>query len=296
MSSSDVKKHEKTSMDSDASLETKNHETYGSVRSSSGDPVVIDIQPFLIPLSIVIAGFFIAVGLYFGLSSQESSAATNTPLVAESPTNNTPTQQAATPTQQQQAQNQLPDAVLTSIDDDPYIGNRDTAKVAIIEFSDYQCPYCRLHAQNNVAGLKEKYVDSGEAIIVYRDYVAVSSHNPVATYQGVAAECVQEYAGNEAYFEYHDEVFNQNPTTQGQLAALAEDYGLDEATFNECFNSDEMHNEFNADNAAARAAGLNGTPAFVVGRLYEDGTVEGLPFSGYAQNLAYFDQLIGQYL
>lgn len=255
--------------------------------------ITIDIQPFLMPLSIVVAGLFIGLGMFFGLKSDDDGQAANlSPNSQQNSRDVTGTTQTPIETPAETGNQPVTDIVTTSIDDDPILGNRQTAKIAIVEFSDYQCGYCGLHFKNNFEALKQKYVDTGQAIIVYRDYIAVDSHNPVATDQAVAAECVQEYAGDEAYYKFHDLVFNNNPQTQTQLSSYAASLGVGKEEFSQCFNDPTFKNEVRADQAAAITAGLRGTPGFVVGKLYEDGTVEGYKVSGYSPDPAYFDQYI----
>ena len=87
------------------------------------------------------------------------------------------------------------------IDDDPILGDKDKAKVAIVEFSDFECPFCQKFHKETFNQLIEDYVDSGKAIYVYRDF-PLSFHEPKASEAASAANCVQEVAGDEKYFEF----------------------------------------------------------------------------------------------
>lgn len=95
-----------------------------------------------------------------------------------------------------------------SLDDDPVLGNKN-AEVAIIEFSDYECPFCQRHFNQTYPSLKKDYIDSGKVKLVYRDFIAVPSHNPAANIEAVAANCVKDQKGDEAYFKFHDEIFTK---------------------------------------------------------------------------------------
>jgi len=88
-----------------------------------------------------------------------------------------------------------------SIDDDPYLGDKDKVKVALVEFSDFECPFCQRFHGDTFDQIISDYVDSGEIIYVYRDF-PLSFHEPKASEAASAANCVQKVAGNEKYFEF----------------------------------------------------------------------------------------------
>lgn len=92
-----------------------------------------------------------------------------------------------------------------SIDDDPYIGG-DNAEVVVVEFSDFECPYCKQFHETTFDQLKENYIDNNKIGFVFRDF-PLSFHDPVATEYAVAANCVYELEGDEKYFEFNSAVF-----------------------------------------------------------------------------------------
>ena len=194
---------------------------------------------------------------------------------------NAGTQVPTNPTQQ-------PGKVSASIDDDPFIGSAD-APVTIIEFSDYQCPFCRKFWLETLPSLKSEYIDTGKVKFVYRDFPLVSLH-PMAVPTAEAAECVRDVAGNdEAYFEYHDKLFGEQNIldsgsltgpvrstvtyTNNDLKKWAQEIGYD---IENCFDSKKFRSEVQKDIADAQAAGGTGTPYFVI--LGKDG--KGTPLSG----------------
>lgn len=95
-----------------------------------------------------------------------------------------------------------------SFDDDPIKGNKD-AKVGMIEFSDYECPFCKRHFTQTYPQVAKEYIDTGILKFSFRDYIAVPGHNPVATQAAVAANCAREQGGDEAYFKFHDAYFTR---------------------------------------------------------------------------------------
>src|SRR3989344_6683922 len=94
--------------------------------------------------------------------------------------------------------------VSASEDDDAVLGNED-APVTIIEFSDYQCPFCRKFWTETLGQIKSEYIDTGKVKLVFRDF-PLSSLHPQAQASAEAAECVKEKGGDEAYFKMHDKM------------------------------------------------------------------------------------------
>lgn len=259
-------------------------------KASSDDVVTIDVQPFLTPISILLGAIIISVSLLVGLNGVDgvSSGSSNTNTSTGTTTDNTDTADNG---------EEFPE-VSTSIDDDPYIGNKDTAKIAIVEYSDYECPFCKRHFEQVYPQLKKEYIDTGKAILVFRDY-PLPFHDPNATDQAMAAECVQELNGNGKYFEFHDLVFKTTTSNKGlakdRLYGMAESIGVDKGKFTECLDSGRYAEEVKKDVADGQEAGIGGTPGFVVGTLKSDGTVDGKRIDG-AYPLTSFQSIINEYL
>ncbi|MEK6885163.1 MAG: DsbA family protein, partial [Nanoarchaeota archaeon] len=93
------------------------------------------------------------------------------------------------------------------VDDDAVLGDKD-AKVTIIEFSDYQCPFCRKFWTETYSQIKSEYIDTGKVKIVFRDFPLTGIH-PAAQKSAEAAECVREKGGDSAYWKYHDKMFSE---------------------------------------------------------------------------------------
>jgi len=92
-----------------------------------------------------------------------------------------------------------------SLDDDAVLGDAN-APVTMVEFSDYECPFCKRHFQDAHKQLVENYVNTGKLKIVFRD-LPLSFHDPKATEEAVAANCAREQGGDDAYFKFHDAIF-----------------------------------------------------------------------------------------
>jgi protein-disulfide isomerase len=158
-------------------------------------------------------------------------------------------------------------------DDDALKGNPD-AKVTIVEFSYFECPYCERFYSGAYPEIIEKYVDTGKVNFVYRDY-PLNFHKD-AQKAAEAAECAGEQ-GN--YYAMHDKLFeNQSAMGVASLKQYAAEIGLDTTKFNTCLDSGAMASEVQADFAAGQALGVSGTPSF-----YINGTklVGSQPFSEF---------------
>jgi len=144
-----------------------------------------------------------------------------------------------------------------SVDDDPSIGPAD-APITIIEFSDYQCPYCQSWYQQVYEQLLASYPH--QIRFVYRD-LPLPMH-PEALPAAEAADCAGEQG---SYWKYHDALFDQQYGL-GRDAYLhyAADLGLDVQAFTDCLDSQRYKDEVQGDARDAAKAGLSGTPSFVI--------------------------------
>lgn len=150
-----------------------------------------------------------------------------------------------------------------SEDNDPFIGDIN-APITIIEFSDYQCPFCQRFWSETLPLLKEEYIDTGKAKLVYRDY-PIPSHSQ-AQISAEAAECVRAQSDDATYFEYHDVLFaNQGQLGRDNLIAWADDLGYD---IESCLDNGDFAGEVNADFIAG---GQLGTPTFFINGVKIEG-------------------------
>jgi len=99
--------------------------------------------------------------------------------------------------------------VEVSVDDDPALGNKK-APVTVIEFSDFECPFCRSFWRDTLSLIKSTYIDTGKVRFVYRDFPL--SFHPGAQVAAEAAECAEDQG---KYWEMHDKIF-QEQDKQGQ--------------------------------------------------------------------------------
>lgn len=179
---------------------------------------------------------------------------------------------------------QLPAKVSASADDDPFRGDAD-APVTVIEFSDYECPFCKRHADQTVPSIMRDYVNTGKVQYVFRDFtptLANPSYHPNAIFAAMAAECVGAQGGNEAYWQMHDAIFeNQGANSPEELKGYAQELGYD---IDDCLDSEEMKSEVEGDFADGQQYGIRGTPGFLIGSDGEYRMLSGAcPYSAFQQ-------------
>jgi protein-disulfide isomerase len=181
--------------------------------------------------------------------------------------------------------------VRTSVADAPMLGRAD-APVTLVEFSDYQCPFCQRFFATTLPALKKDYVDTGKVRYVFRDFPLDQIH-PLARKAAEAAHCAGEQG---KYWEMHDVLFqNQRALAPLQLAEHARTVGVDGAKFEECLASGRQAARVERGLTDGAAVGVQGTPTFVVGKTKAGDVVEGTPIRG-AQPLETFRRIIDQAL
>jgi protein-disulfide isomerase len=181
--------------------------------------------------------------------------------------------------------------VRTSVADAPSLGRAD-APVTLVEFSDYQCPFCGRFFATTLQALKKDYVETGKLRYVLRDYPLDQLH-PNARKAAEAAHCAGEQG---KYWEMHDVLFqNQRALAPPQLAEYARAVGVAGAAFEQCVSSGRYAPQIERGLTDGAAAGVQGTPGFVIGRTTAADTVEGTPIRG-AQPVETFRRIIEQWL
>jgi len=226
------------------------------------------------PAAIVVGFALIAAAIYFG----GAKAPTGT-----GGTTNTPSLPFASPGDTAGASDGS--IVQVTAGDLPTLGDPN-AKVLMVEWGDYQCPFCERFFQQVEPTLREQYIKTGKVRFAFRDFQFLGQESTDA---GIAARCANEQG---KFWEYHDKLFkeqkgeNQGTFAKANLKKFAVDLGLDTAKFNICLDSDKYKDAVEKDAAAGRDAGVSGTPTtFINGRV-----VNG------AQPLANFTKIIDEEL
>src|SRR3989344_5171331 len=204
----------------------------------------LDVGKLILPGSIVLAAVLISGTLFF--TSYRNNPGSQLGLAG-----NNPGEQKK---------------VEVSVDDDPMLGDK-SAPVTIVEFSDFQCPFCRTFWKNTLPLIKSNYIDTGKVRFVYRDY-PLSFHES-AQAAAEAAECAEDQG---KYWQMHDKLFSEQEkegqgTIQFSTADIknwAAEIGLNAGSFNECLSSRKHRGEVEKDFSDGSAAGVSGTPAFFI--------------------------------
>ncbi len=239
--------------------------------------VVINLDTFAIPLAIVIAGVIIALGIFFANRNKTTADTTN---------NNNDTTTAT-------GEDTFADAS-TNIGTGAVLGNKDTAKVAVVMYSDYQCPYCQKFEEETLSEIRTNYVDSGDVIFVFRNF-PLDFHGDITYQSAYAGECVYDQLGAEKLAEFHSQAYLAESIEA--VNTIAKSLGVNESEYNTCLSTQEFKSRVDADFTAGQDAGVSGTPGFVVGTLDADGNVTGKLIEGaypYDSFKAVIDEMLAK--
>ena len=170
-----------------------------------------------------------------------------------------------------------------SIDDDPIMGKAD-APVTIIEFSSFECPFCKKFFNETLPQLKEEYIATGNVRFVYRDFT-LPTQEPAATKEAVAASCARKQGGDFTYFAYHDFIFRLTESGgkgiwEEKYQKIASDIGLNIELFQYCLSDQPLVEEVKIDTTDGMNAGVYGTPTFIIGKTSMGKNVSGVFLNG----------------
>lgn len=225
-----------------------------------------------VPAAIIVAGLLIAASVLFVGSGGTASlfrGTSGTPGPQVSPT----------------VSNAPIDTSKLEDGEDPVLGNAN-AKVTIVEFSDFQCPYCRSFYNDSFGLIKKTYIDTGKVRLVFRDFPLTQIH-PASRPSALAGACAEEQG---KFWQFHDAMFAQQDKKDpsggtvsfgvSDIKSWMNGIGLDMATFNRCLDSQKYAGEVDRDIADGTALGVSGTPSFFI-----NGTllVGAQPFSVFQQ-------------
>ena len=149
----------------------------------------------------------------------------------------------------------------------PSVGN-STARVAVVEFADYECPFCSRHASEVLQPLQDEFVRNGKIRYAFANFPLPNHTN--ARFLASAAIC----AGDQGqYWRMHDELFKASPKTREAVVATASRLHLNTDTFQTCLNSPEVVQRLDRDLKQAEIVGVRGTPTFAIGLIDANGRV-----------------------
>lgn len=234
-------------------------------------------QNIFIPLAIIIGFAMIAAAIFFSGNNNNSSSQKINDTAPEG---------------QQQMQGDLSN--INPITADDHILGDPNAKIVLVEYSDYDCPFCK-NFQETMKRIIEEYGVESQVSWVYRHFPIEGLH-PNADYIAEASECAAEIGGNEAFWKFSDLVFGERdtnePTNIVRLDEFAESAGVNLSEFKECLDSGRMAGKVQEDLDNAAAIGANGTPFTVIMVGDQLGTINGA--QPYSVVKGIIDNLLGQ--
>lgn len=166
-------------------------------------------------------------------------------------------------------QSPAPQAVDLSIDiaNVPHMGASD-AQVAVVEFSDFECPYCGRHFASTLPRIVDDYVKTGKVLYVIRDFPIAQLH-PHAQKAAEAGRCAADQG---KFWPMHDMLFsNQEHLEAADLLSYAPLIGLDKNLFQRCLESGAHTQDVHQAIKYGVSLGVNATPTFFIGRVDKDG-------------------------
>lgn len=147
--------------------------------------------------------------------------------------------------------------------DSPRIGNRG-AKVTMVEFEDFQCPFCRKFEEDIFPSIKKEYIDTGRVLFIHEDLAFLGPESNIAA---EAAHCANEQGKFWEYraYLYHNQAReNSSSLTDNKLKAIAGTLGLNTDGFNACYDSHKYKSIVTSQTEFAGSYGITATPTFVI--------------------------------
>jgi protein-disulfide isomerase len=175
--------------------------------------------------------------------------------------------------------------LIPEVSDGEHIRGATDPEIYLIEYSDFECPYCkRFHPTAQQA--LEEYGD--KMAWVYRQFPLVQLHKQ-APQEAQASECVADLGGNDAFWKFADLIYEETPSNDGldldKLPDYAAQAGVDKSAFEDCLDSGKFEDKVNQQEQGGIKAGVNGTPgSFIVNKKGEAWFVPGaLPYENLKQ-------------
>jgi len=166
-----------------------------------------------------------------------------------------------------------------------------SAPIVVVEFSDFECPYCRHFSNRVLPDIRREFIDSGKIQLAFRPLPLPIHENARAIYE--AAEC---HGRQGRFWEMHDQLFMRSPAAGGEaLGDLAVKVGIDVGAFDKC-RAAGTGSLIDSDIQLAQRLQINGTPTFLVGRRGKGGTLRTVEVLQGARPLSAFREVVERVL
>ena len=209
----------------------------------------MDKTSFYKYLSVILGVLFVISLFTSGFGIKLNKGTSNDDIIIKQPSNGQPSTESI---------------IEVSLDDDSVLGN-ENAPIVLIEFSDYQCPFCGRWFDQTLPSVEEQYIKTGKVKLVYRDF-PLDFHQQAQS-AAEASECADEQG---KFREMHDEIFeNQDDWSVRGIEAFKEyssTIGLNTQDFNSCLDSGKYTEEVKNDLNDGQSYAVSGTPTFFIAR------------------------------
>ncbi len=214
-------------------------------------------EKLIIPISIIIAGAIIGGAIYLSGTNNKSADVNPGPVAPA------------------EIQSKKVDPASDRID------GSATAEIFVIEYSDMECPFCKRYHDGPLQQLKDVYAEDSRVAFVFRhfplDEPYTQALHPTATEAHIAAECVAKLGGNDAFFDFIDDMFASDDSTDlSLLEGRATAVGVDATAFNTCYNNQDTESIVAAAFQEGVDAGVQGTPTVYI-QTQDGKTFPGVP-------------------
>jgi len=165
------------------------------------------------------------------------------------------------------------------------------ARLAIVEVTDYQCPYCKAHYLETLGGLRERYIDNGQVQYFVLDY-PLPGHD-LAMQAALAAACADRRG---KFWSFHDQLFERDSFRDtSEITAVADILGIRDEGFQDCLDDWRILAQLERRRSQALGLGVKGTPTFFIGRLDRNRLVSTVTMLAGRRTLADFTRVLDRY-
>jgi len=163
----------------------------------------------------------------------------------------------------------------TSIESEPVLGDLGSATIAIVGYSDINCPFCQRFFNETLPQIEDEYIANNTVVFIHKDYPSVGGADSENVH--AIAECFSQQKSDSEYYDYIKSLYatGESLNFDTALSIAVDEFDVDEGELRSCADSQETKREIQEDAQEATSLGFNGTPSFVIGRIIDGSIVEG---------------------
>lgn len=168
-----------------------------------------------------------------------------------------------------------------NVHESPMLGNKN-APVTVIEYTDFDCPICKVATDEILPGLKKDYIATGKIKFIFKS-LPIEALHPNAFKKTEAAFCAREQGGDQAFFDYYDSLYNKfgfSLNLESELVNIAQENHLQIPQFEKCLESHTFRKRINDEIVEANLIGSLGTPTWLIGKSDGNGMKDTIEING----------------